>query len=391
MRHAFSLVTTATSLLLIGCGSVQERKLSLQAPAYATLPNGNDPMNPGQLSPMYVAASGGTLGNFARLLEAKKGRPLRMLSISGGGQNGAFGAGFLIGWRESGNRPEFDAVAGVSTGALMATHAFLGTPEDDATLEHLYTQITQADIYESRSILGLLSGADSLMDTTPLRELLAETITEEVLERVAAAAEDDRFIMIGTTNVDYDQTWIWNMSAIARDGRLELYRDVLLASASFPVVFPPVEIDGHLFVDGAARSNLVVPGLSGPNRPGPPLHGPGDIYVLDNGKLTTPPEALRRALGDVAASTIGIMMNHSMQTAMARSFVGARMLGYHFRYAGIDPHVAIGKDPLAFDPLQMREAFDFGRSLGKRQDPWRTAPPLTSDLPPWATEIFDEN
>ena len=67
-------------------------------------------------------------------------------------------------------------------------------------------------------------------------------------------------LAVGTTNIDYGQTWVWNMTMIAKAGKLELYRDVLLASASFPIVFPPVEIDGHLFVDGAARSNVVIRG-----------------------------------------------------------------------------------------------------------------------------------
>lgn len=375
-------------LILSACGTAPERSLSTKSPSYAALPNGNDPLNPTQPSKLYAAVAAKPGDNLIRLLERKHKRPLNLLSLSGGGQNGAFGAGFLIGWRENGTRPLFDVVGGVSTGALMATHAFLGEPADDAKLEEIYTNVTKSDIYTDRSIFDIISGADSLSRTAPLRALLAKVITEKELKRVAAAYDQGRILVIGTTNVDYDQTWVWNMSLIAKAGNLDLYRKVLLASASFPIVFPPVEIDGHLFVDGAARSNLVVPGMGGTEKPNPPYFGPGNFYLIDNGRLRNPPEALRRALGDVAATTVGVMMNQSMQTALTRSFAGSQILGYKFNMVAIPDEVKIGKDPLAFDPIQMRAAFDAGRTLGKQPSPWSNVPPSTGDLPPWAWEVL---
>ena len=373
------------ALLLAGCASPPKRVLSQKAPTYASLPNGYDPLKPNQVSPIYAAAAGEG-ANVIRQLERKRGHALNILSLSGGGQNGAFGAGLLAGWRESGQRPEFDIVGGVSTGALLATHALLGTPADDAQLEEMYTQITKKDIYKERGIFSLAFGADSLSDTAPLRELIAKFITAETLKRVAAAYDDNRYLLVGTTNIDYGQTWIWNMSLIAKDGNLELYRQVLLASASFPIVFPPVEIDGHLFVDGAARSNLVIPGMGGDKRPPPPLYGAGNIYLVDNGRLHTPPEALRKALGDVAATTISVMMDQSMLTAMTRSYFGTKSLGYNFKMVAIPDDVNVGKDPLAFDPKQMRAAFDAGRATGEKPDHWLSVPPNTGDIPSWAFE-----
>jgi hypothetical protein len=344
-----------------------------------------DPLNPQRVSPIYVAAAEGE-PNFVRQLERKLGRALNMLSLSGGGQNGAFGAGLLNGWRESGQRPQFDVVGGVSTGALLATHALLGTPADDAQLEEMYTKITRKNIHNERGIFSLALGADSLSDTAPLRALIAKYITADTLKRVAAAYNDNRYLVVGTTNIDYGQTWVWNMSLIAQDGNLELYRQVLLASASFPIVFPPVEIDGHLFVDGAARSNVVIAGLGGSERPSPPPYGAGNIYLVDNGRLHSPPEALRRALGDVAATTVSVMMDQSMLTAMTRSYFGAKLLGYNFKLAAIPNDVDIGNDPLAFDPKQMRAAFDAGRAMAKKPDHWMTVPPNTGDIPSWALE-----
>ena len=122
------------------------------------------------------------------------------------------------------------------------------------------------------------------------------------------------------------------------------------------------------------------------SRPSPPPYGPGNFYLIDNGKLTHPPEALRRALGDVAASTIGVMMDTSMQSAVTRSYFGVRLLGYHFKMVGIPDSVNVGKDPLAFDPTQMRAAYDAGLDLGRQADPWKTTPPHSDDLPDWVTD-----
>jgi predicted acylesterase/phospholipase RssA len=382
-RNRFGIIQAFLALfLLAACSSPAERTLSLQAPLYATLPNGYDPLKPAEPSSIYAKMLTVPGDNLIRTLERKRGHALNLLSLSGGGQNGAFGAGFLKGWTESGRRPQFDAVGGVSTGALLATHAFLGTPADDAVLEEMYTKITSADIFTDRSIFGLLS-ADSLKDTTPLRAMIAKYITAETLQRVAAAADENRVLAIGTTNIDYGQTWVWNMTLIAKAGQLELYRDILLASASFPIVFPPVEIEGHLFVDGAARSNLVIPGMGGQKKPNPPLFGAGNLYLIDNGKVTLPPQALIRALGPVAATTISVMMEQSMQTALTRSYFGAKLIGYTFNMVGIPDAVNVGNDPLAFDPVQMKSAFDAGRALGVQQNPWQSKPGESGDLPAW--------
>ncbi|HXV24776.1 MAG TPA: patatin-like phospholipase family protein [Alphaproteobacteria bacterium] len=388
MARTFVVLQSLLALLLLSaCASPPERALSTIAPSYATLPNGYEPLNPTHPSSIYAEVTAIPGDNLIRYLERKSGHALNLLSLSGGGQNGAFGAGFLIGWRESGRRPRFDAVGGVSTGALLATHALLGTPADDATLEEMYTQITKDDIYKDRGFFSILS-SDSLKDTAPLRAMLVKYVTSETLKRVAAAYDENRMLFVGTTNIDYGQTWVWNMSLIAKAGELELYRNVLLASASFPIVFPPVEINNHLFVDGAARSNLVIPGMGGMEKPNPPLHGPGNLYLIDNGKVTHPPAALVRALGPIAATTVSVMMEQSMQTAVTRSYFGAKILGYSFNMVGIPDDVNIGNDVLAFDPVQMRAAFDAGRALAMQDDPWKSSPPSTGDIPSWALKTL---
>src|SRR5262245_31809868 len=189
MGHRASAVfqSILALLLLTACASTPPRVLSVSAPSYATLPNGYEPLNPTYLSPIYAAITAIPGDNLVRYLERQRGHALNLLSLSGGGQNGAFGAGVLVGWRESGRRPQFDVVGGVSTGALLATHALLGTPADDAALERMYTGVTKGDIYKDRGLFSLLAGADSLADTAPLQALLVKYITPETLQREVEA------------------------------------------------------------------------------------------------------------------------------------------------------------------------------------------------------------
>ena len=122
-------------------------------------------------------------------------------------------------------------------------------------------------------------------------------------------------------------------------------------------------------------------GLEAPN---PPLHGSGHVYLIDNGKVTEPPQALIRALGKIAATTVSVMMEQSMQTALTRSYFGTKLLGYTYNMVSIPDEVNIGNDVLAFDPTQMRAAFDAGRALAMQGDPWKSTPPNVGDIPSWA-------
>jgi hypothetical protein len=124
--------------------------------------------------------------------------------------------------------------------------------------------------------------------------------------------------------------------------------------------------------------------MGGTRKLNPPLHGPGNLYLIDNGRVTQPPMAMRRALGNVAASTISVMMEQSMQTALTRSYFGTKILGYAYKMVGIPDDINIGNDVLAFDPTQMRAAFDAGRALALQRDPWKSTPPNSGDIPSWA-------
>jgi predicted acylesterase/phospholipase RssA len=191
--------------------------------------------------------------------------PYRILALSGGGSRGAYGAGILAGWTALGSRPEFDVVTGISTGALQATAAFLG-PEYDRALQ-AFNHVSNEDIFTSAGSTALFT-KESLYDTAPLKAMLADLLDEETIDAVAAEHASGRRLFIGTTNLDANAFTIWDMGKIAaskRPDRLQTYRDVVLASASFPTAFPPVyfpitneqgETYYQMHVDGGAKESV---------------------------------------------------------------------------------------------------------------------------------------
>jgi hypothetical protein len=193
--------------------------------------------------------------------------PTAYLSLSGGGDRGAFSAGFLNGWTASGTRPQFKLVTGVSTGALIAPFAFLG-PGYDATLKAMFTSVSQKDIVAQRFFYSVFL-QDALADTTPLARLLKLHVTQELVDAIAAEYAKGRLLFLGTTNLDARRPVVWNVTKIAASGRpesIELLRKIMLASAAIPGAFPPVMFDveangktyEEMHVDGGATTQVFV-------------------------------------------------------------------------------------------------------------------------------------
>jgi predicted acylesterase/phospholipase RssA len=165
--------------------------------------------------------------------------PTAFLAISGGGDNGAFAAGFLNGWTKAGTRPQFKLVTGISTGALIAPFAFLG-PAYDKKLNELYRSISFKDIAKKRSILSIVAN-DAMADNTPLKTLVKKSVDQDVLEAIAAEHAKGRMLLIGTVNLDARRPVIWNITEIAAShhpGALELVQSLLVASSAIPGTFP---------------------------------------------------------------------------------------------------------------------------------------------------------
>jgi predicted patatin/cPLA2 family phospholipase len=323
-------------------------------------------------------------------IEPGKHITLRALALSGGGSHGAYGAGVLIGWTDAGTRPEFDVVTGISTGALMATAAFLG-PEQDETLR-MYTRITNKDIYKSRGILAVLTG-DSMYDAAPLRELIAKQIDDRVLQAVAREHARGRRLFVGTFNLDAQAFTIWDMGFIAssdRPDKLERYRDVILASASVPVLFPPVyipvELNGESYrqmhVDGGAREMVFFPELIDDLDKAiakfglKPSDVHGEIYVLYNGRVAAegtykpvPPRAL-----SIMEVFVRSLIRKNATGSLYRIWVRGLIHQMDFNLSDIPPEYQNLHRDMDFNPDDMKRLFDYGYKRSISGQAWWTQP-----------------
>jgi hypothetical protein len=309
------------------------------------------------------------------------------LSISGGGDNGAFTAGLLNGWSQAGNRPQFRLVTGISTGALIAPFAFLGS-DYDATLKELYTSMQPSDIYRTR---GRLEGlfADSMADSKPLYDLISQYIDEEFLKKIAFEYQTNRrFLLIGTTNLDAKKPIIWNMGRIASIGTpeaLTLFRKVMLASASIPGLFPPVMIDvevngekyQEMHVDGGANTQafLYPPVLTEKLAEKKVLRADvkRDAYIIRNADLTPTGEEVKRRTLPIILNTITQLIHTQGVGDLYKMYLLTQKDNVGFNLAFIEddfkfPH------PEEFDNAYMRALYDYGEKKGAAGYKWYKEP-----------------
>lgn len=308
------------------------------------------------------------------------------LAISGGGQNGAFGAGLLTGWTDTGTRPEFSIVTGISTGALMAPFAFLG-PDYDPQLREVYTTTSTEDIANRRGRLAALR-SDALSGTEPLQALIAKYVDEDLVDAIAKEQARGRDLFIGTTNIDAGRPVIWDITEIAASGapdRVELIRKVLLASASIPVAFPPVvfdvEIDGEpyeeLHVDGGAASQVFLypTGLNWRKiNEKLEVRGIPRAYVLRNARLEPQWKTVERKLGTIGGRTISMLIRTQGIGDMYRIYLFSQFDGIDYNLAYI-PNDFTMEPEESFDPEYMKALFDAGYRLAQSDKPWRKYPP----------------
>ena len=313
---------------------------------------------------------------------------VQMLAVSGGAENGAFGAGLMCGWSEYGSRPTFDLVTGVSTGALTATFVFLGS-KYDGQLRSVFTDLNPADIMIQRGPMAALFD-DAMADNLPLLNVISAHMNEAMLTDIAAGYDDGRLLLVATTHLDARQPVIWNLGAIARSGHpkaLNIMRRILLASAAVPGALPPtmidVTLDGHQYqemhVDGGAvaQAFLYPAGVNKRRREKIARHqavAPAVAYVIRNGRLDPEWAAVERRTLGITMAAILTMITASGNNDIARMYQSTRRDGIDFNLA------YIGKDftadvPASLDQAFMRELFDYGYQRARHGYEWAKQPP----------------
>jgi predicted patatin/cPLA2 family phospholipase len=309
-----------------------------------------------------------------------------LLAISGGAEDGAFGAGLLVGWSDAGTRPVFDLVTGVSSGALIAPFAFLGR-EHDGQLRDIFTKYERKDIF-TYNVHGLIEGS-ALADDRPLAKLIEKYVDEAFLQEVAKARLNGRILLIGTTNLDTQRPVLWDMGRIAlsrdRDA-LGLFRKILLASATLPGVFPPVRIQvrvggqsyDELHVDGGiTRQVFIAPSIfslaSHDQKSARPATKPR-LFVIRNGKIDPEWQSVSENVVSITQRSISTLIKNQGIGDLYRIYSITKRDGIDFNLASIPSDFTETSDE-PFDQKYMIALFDRGYNLASHNYSWVKAPP----------------
>lgn len=315
-------------------------------------------------------------------------KTVNYLSISGGGDNGAFGAGLLVGWTQYGNRPKFGLVTGVSTGALIAPFAFLGS-DYDYILKYVYTEVKPSDIYNEKDIINGVFG-DGLADTTPLYRLISKYVDEKLLEKIAYEYEENnRWLIIGTTNIDLGTPSLWNMGKIASartPESLELFRKILLASASIPGAFPPVLFDAttddgkhynEMHVDGGATAQVFLYPSALSNmaeKSNVAISSNRQAYIIRNARLDPEWENTQRKTFSIVARAIAQLLQAQGMGDLTRIYMVTQKDNIGFNLAYIPPSFDY-EHKQEFDQDYMRALFALSESMAIAGYKWDHYPP----------------
>jgi predicted acylesterase/phospholipase RssA len=335
-----------------------------------------------------VAAASGRLHKAQGLAPGAVLPELQLLAVSGGGENGAFGAGVLNGWSDFGKRPVFELVTGVSTGALTAPFAYLGSSYDPQ-LKAVYTELDASRVLEERGITAALWN-DAMADNSPLFKTISHYLDDAMLAALAKSYDEGRLLLIGTSDIDAQQPVIWNIGAIAKSGHpraLDTIRRILLASAAIPGAFPPtlfdVTVDGvayqEMHVDGGAFAQTFLYPASVTQQRRQLMAqkkavAPAVAYVIRNGRLDAEWASTERSTMGIASRAIATMIAASGINDVIRIYNNTQRDGidYNLAYIGSDFNEKL---PAPFDQKYMRDLYDYGYQRARHGYPWAKKPP----------------
>jgi hypothetical protein len=310
--------------------------------------------------------------------------PLTMLTLSGGGAEGAYGAGFLTGWSDSGSRPRFDIVTGTSVGALMAPFAFLGT-EYDPALKDIFTSGRIESLLRLDGINGVIGSG--VFKIEPLKQLIERHADNALLDAIAAEHRKGRLLFVVTANIDAQRAVIWNLTAIAASGhpgRLDLFRRVLIASASIPGIFAPTFIDvetddkrfAEMHVDGSVISNVpaVPEALLLDKLPRRSTARPR-LYIIVNGKLVPDFDLVADGTLSIVARSFFTTVKANTRNALIATYEFAQRNDWEFRATAIEHEHVIATSSFNFDTAYLRDLFAYGYARGRSGRAWQTTLP----------------
>lgn len=321
---------------------------------------------------------------FSDVIERRRalsiGSTLDILALSGGGAGGSFGAGALVGFSQNGKRPQFDIVTGVSAGALIAPFAFLGSAWDARLADNFSGR--HSDNFLVLRGLGILL-RPSVYQNKTLVDFVDQFVTSDMINEIAAHAMSNRLLLVATTDLDKEETVIWDMGKIAAHGgeaaRI-LFRDVLVASASIPGVFPPiiipVESNGsrydEMHVDGSVTTPFfIAPALAFVLPIDPKVLKGANIYVLINGQLGVIPRTTELNTISILSRSISAELNHMKRTELALTSEFAQKYGMNFKLTVIPVDYSFD-GPLEFQEATSRKLFEFGVDCAKKGRLWAT-------------------
>ncbi|QEO56723.1 patatin-like phospholipase family protein [Francisella marina] len=328
--------------------------------------------------------------SLVKYLSSQGSNPkIDILALSGGGSDGAFSAGIVNGWTQSGKRPEFYLVTGISTGALVAPFAFLGEKYDQR-LKEAFTTISAKDVFEINVTDAILGNSSSLASTEPLKKLIEKYLTEEVLMDIIKAHNQGRRLYIGTTNLDNQRVNIWNIGEIAiqpdKEKSLALIRKILLASASIPVAFPPVRFDvkvddndyDELHVDGGMMTEVFLYGFSvdfseALNKIDYHKKIDKSLYIIRNSKIHKDYVPVDQSFLSIGTKALFTLTTSQGIGDLFRIYYLSMKDGFKYNFTYIPySYNPISQEP--FDNLEMNQLYELGYKMGKSQDYWKHSP-----------------